>query len=141
MTKIIDKTIFYLKIFFLLIAFSFTLYISLMKMDTASSNMLTILPIFIPFLILLIIFVAGLFFDWKESNIYSNLISILALIPIIVITLRTIFDKNIIPYPAGINLGYYNMLEGKIKMLLYLMIIGNTCLLYRQKIKKPKIHS
>ena len=141
MSKIISKICFYLKMFFLLISFSFALYISFLKMEFASSSVLTILPIFIPFFILLILFVFDLFLDRKESNLYCDLASTLAFITITIITLRTIFDKNIIAYPAGFNINFYNMQEGIIKILLYLMIIGNICLILYQKGKKVKIHS
>ena len=141
MIKTFNKIIFYLKIIFLLIAFSFSLYISFMKMNTTSSNILTILPIFIPFVILLVIFVFDLFLDWKESNLFFNLISILAFTAIIIITIRTIFDKNIVVYPSQINLGYYDMHDIKIKMILYLMIIGNICLIIYENSNKLKIHS
>ena len=55
MIETISKLLFYLKIFLLLIAFSLALYISFMKMDFMSSNILAILPFFIPFLLLLIL--------------------------------------------------------------------------------------
>ena len=136
-----NKVIYYVKTIFLLIAFSFALYISFMKMNSTSSSILTILPVFIPFLILLILFVFGLILDRKWNNSYIDLISILAFIAIIIITIRTIFDKNIIAYPQEINLAYYDMQDIKIKMLLYLMIIGNIGLIIYQKSKNNKIHS
>lgn len=141
MLKFINKVFFYLKIIFLLIAFSFALYIAFMKMDFTSSNMLTILPVFIPFFILLILFVFDLFLDWKDYNLYCNAVSTLSFITITIITLRTVFDKNIVASSSLINFGFYDMQEGIIKALLYLMIIGNIGLLIYQKRKKVKIHS
>lgn len=130
--KTINKIFFYLKIFLLLIAFSFSLYISFMRMDFMSSSMLSVLPTFIPFLVLLIIFVITMFNN-KGNKLYYNVASTLAFTAIIIITFRTIFDKNIIAYPASINLNFYNTQESKLKILLYLMIIGNIMLLYYQK--------
>ena len=131
--RTINKIFFYLKIFFLLIAFSFSLYISFMRMDFMSSNMLAILPIFIPFLVLIIIFCVSMFNNYRINELYYNIASTLAFIAIIIITFRTIFDKNIIAYPAQINLNFYNAQEGMIKVLLYLMILSNIILLYYQR--------
>ena len=130
--KTINKMFFYLKIFLLLISFSFSLYIAFMKMDYMSSNILAVLPTFIPFLVLLIIFVISMFNN-KDNKLYYNIVSTLAFIGITIITFRTIFDKNIIAYPAQININFYNAQEGKIKLLLYLMILGNIILLYYQR--------
>ena len=94
--KTINKVFFYLKIFLLLIAFSFSLYISFMRMDFMSSSILSVLPTFIPFLVLLIIFVITMFNN-KGNKLYYNVASTMAFIAIIIITFRTIFDKNIIP--------------------------------------------
>ena len=139
--EIINKIVFYIKIFILLIAFSFLFYIAFMKMEFASSNLLTLLPIFIPFLALLVLYVFDLFLEWKSHNLYCDLISILALITIVVISFRTIFDKNIVLYPESIGFNFYNMQERNIKLLLYLMIIGNIILILYQKMKRNKIHS
>lgn len=136
MFKFINKMFFYLKIIFLLIAFSFALYIAFMKMDFASSSILAILPIFIPFFILLILFVFGMFLDWKENNYYYDAISTIAFLTITIINFRTIFDKNIIASSNPINFSFYNMQEGIIKTLLYLMIIGNIGLIIYQKKKE-----
>ena len=137
--KTINKIFFYLKIFLLLIAFSFSLYILFMRMDFMSSSILSILPTFIPFLVLLIIFVITMFNN-KGNKLYYNVASTLAFIAIIIITFRTIFDKNIIAYPASINLNFYSAQEGKVKILLYLMIIGNIVLLYYQKKRTKETH-
>lgn len=137
----IDKMVFYIKVFILLIAFSFSLYIAFMKMEFASANLLVILPMFIPFFILLILYVFDLFWEWKSHNLYCDLISILALMTILIISFRTIFDKNIVLYPALIGLDFYNIQEGNIKTLLYLMILGNIAFIFYQKKKRTKMHS
>lgn len=142
MIKTISKLLFYLKIFLLLTAFSLVLYISFMKMDFMSSNVLAILPFFIPFLLLLILSVIGFAFNKGNSNLLYNLSCVLSFLAIIIISLRALIDKNIIQYGTSINYNFFTSQEVRIKLLLYLMIISNIGLLYYEKKQKDvKMHS
>ena len=132
MIKTISKLLFYLKIFLLLTAFSLVLYISFMKMDFMSSNVLAILPFFIPFLLLLILSVIGFAFNKGNSNLLYNLSCVLSFLAIIIISLRSLIDKNIIQYGTSINYNFFTSQEVRIKLLLYLMIIVNIFLVFKK---------
>ena len=132
MIKTISKLLFYLKIFLLLTAFSLVLYISFMKMDFMSSNVLAILPFFIPFLLLLILSVIGFVFNKGNSNLLYNLSCVLSFLAIIIISLRALIDKNIIQYGTSINYNFFTSQEVRIKLLLYLMIIVNIFLVFKK---------
>lgn len=138
MVKLINKICFYTKIAFLLIAFSITLYILLIRMDSIGLNTWSIFPLFIPLLLILILFVFGYFLNIGKDNIYFNIICVLTLLAIILIDCRVVFDKNIISR-MPINLNFFDLQVGKIKIMLYLMLISNILLIIYEK--RKKIHS
>ncbi len=135
--KIINKVLFYVKVVFLLVAFSLALYIGMINMDSFNEILLVLIIRVLPYLLLLILFVVTFFFNY-ENNILCNGSSLLAFIACIIIYLRTIFDKNIIDLEP-VNKLYYDGFEGKIQILLYLILISNILLIYYNK--KNKIHS
>ena len=139
MINLINKILFYTKVVLFLVAFSFVLYITLIKMDYSSSNLLVVLPMFVPFFLLLILIVFGFFLNVGNNNFLYNLSSCLAFLSMIIISIRTIFDQNIIPYPFKMNINFFTFQEVRIKILLYLILIGDICLIYQDK--KVKIHS
>ena len=132
MFKVINKILFYTKIVLLLISFSLSLYLSFMRMDFMSSNILAIVPFFIPFFMLLILSVVGFAFDKGNKNLLYNLSCVLSYTSIILISLRSLFDKNIIQYGTTINYSFFANHEIKIKLLLYLMIIVNFILIFKK---------
>ena len=138
MDKIINRILFYLKVLLLLIAFSMTLYILLIRMDTNGLSAWTIFPLFIPLLLLLIAFVFGFFLNIGSENIFFNIVCVLVLLAIIIIDCRTIFDSNIISL-TKVNLNFFDLQVNKIKIMLYLTIISNILLIIYEK--KEKIHS
>ena len=138
MDKIINRILFYGKIILLLITFSITLYILLIRMDTNNLSAWTIFPLFIPLLLVLIAFIFGLFLNIGRDNLFFNIVCLLVLLAIIIIDYRTIFDNNIISV-TKININYFDMYTNKIKIMLYLMLISNILLVIYEK--KNKIHS
>lgn len=138
MDKLINKILFYTKVIFLLIAFVITLYILLIRMDTYSYSVFSILPLFIPLLLVLIIFVFSFFLNVGNDNMFFNIIGVLMLLAIIIIDYRTVFDSNIIS-KTKINLYFFDIQTSKIKIMLYLTFISNILLIILEK--KKKIHS
>ncbi len=138
MSKLINKILFYSKIVFLLIAFVLTLYILLIRMDTNDLSALSIFPLFIPLLLVLIVFVFSFFLNIGNDNIFFNIVGVLVLLAIILIDCRTIFDNNIISN-TKINLNFFDIQTSKIKIMLYLTFISNILLMIYEK--KNKIHS
>ena len=138
MNKIINKTLFYIKIMLIVIAFSITLYILLMRMDINGLSTWSIFPLFIPLLLVLIVFVFSFFLNITKDNIFFNLVCVLVLLAIIIIDCRTIFDHNIIS-AYKINLNYFDLQISNIKIMLYLTFISNILLMIYEK--NEKIHS
>lgn len=138
MNKVINKILFYAKIVFLLIAFVITLYILLMRMDMLDLNVLSIFPLFIPLLLVLIVFVFSLFLNIGKDNTFFNIVCLLVLLAIIIIDYRTVFDNNIISN-TKINIRFFEMTSNKIMIMLYLTFISNILLAIYEK--KNKIHS
>ena len=138
MDKIINKILFGTKIICLLVAFTITLYILLIRMDTYGLSVLSIIPLFIPMLLLLITFVFSLFLNIGKNNIFFNIACVLVLLAIIVIDYRVLFDHNIIS-KTNINLYFFDLASNKIKVMLYLSFISNILLMIYEK--KNKIHS
>ncbi len=138
MNKVINKILFYAKIVFLLIAFVITLYILLMRMDMLHLNVLSIFPLFIPLLLVLIVFVFSLFLNIGKDNTFFNIVCVLVLLAIIIIDYRTVFDNNIISN-TKINIRFFEMTSNKIMIMLYLTFISNILLAIYEK--KNKIHS
>ena len=140
MTKLINKILFYSKVIFLLIAFIITLYILLMRMDINGSSIFSTLPLFIPLFGVLCVFVFSFFLNKGNSNLVFNIGCVLVLLAIILIDYRTLFDKNIISI-TKINLSYFDGQTMRIKLILYLTIIGNIMLIVKEIKENKKIHS
>ena len=140
MVNLINKILIYIKIILLLIVFTVTLYILLLRMDYNELSVLSLLPMFIPMFLVLVGFVFSYFLNKGNDNIIFNISSVLVLIAIIVILYRTLFDSNIISQYT-INLNYFDNYTFKIETILYLTFIANLMIIYDKKEKNNKIHS
>ena len=140
MIKLINKLLFYTKVVFLLIGFIITLYILLMRMDIDNSNILSVVPLFIPLFGVLSVFVFSFFLNKGNNNIIYNISCVLVLLSIIIVDYRTLFDNNIISV-TKLNLNYFDGQTVKIKLILYLTIIGNIMLIIKEIKENKKIHS
>ena len=138
MNKALSQVFFYSKLLLLLIAFSITLYILLIRMDISELSAWSIFPLFVPLFLLLIVFVFGLFLNIGRDNTFFNMVCVLVLTAIVVIDFRTIFDTNIISQEK-IHLDFFNMYVNKIEIMLYLTLISNILLIIYDK--KEKMHS
>lgn len=138
MDKLINQVLFYMKIVFLLIAFTMTLYILFVKMDLYNLSILSMLPLFIPLLLVLVMFVFSFFLNLGKTNTFFNVICILVLVSIILIDYRTLFDSNILS-KTKINAYYFDLSTNRMKIMLYLTFISNILLIIYDK--KKRIHS
>lgn len=138
MDKLINQVLFYMKIIFLLIAFTMTLYILFVKMDLYGLSIFSMLPLFIPLLLVLVMFVFSFFLNLGKNNMFFNVICILVLVSIILIDYRTLFDNNILS-KTKINAYYFDLSTNRMKIMLYLTFISNVLLIIYDK--KKKIHS
>ena len=138
MEKLINKMLFGLKIILLLITFTVTLYILLIRMDSNNLSIFSVLPLFIPLFLVLIVFIFSFFLNVGKDNMIFNIVCVLVLLAIIILDYRTIFDSNIITN-TKINLNFFDIQTNKIKIMLYLVFISNILLFIYEK--KNKIHS
>ena len=140
MINLFNKVIFYLKIIVLVISFSLTLYISFMIQDYYGNQVGTIISLFVPMLLMLLIFVISFFFDEGNKNIFFNIASFLSLLAIMIIALRTIFDKNMVTLAREkINYYFFQNQIKQIKILSYMIFLGNVLLIYNEKSKKGDV--
>lgn len=134
MDNLINKILFYIKIILLLIAFTVTLYILLIRMDTNGLSTLSIFPLFIPLFLVLMAFVFSFFLNIGKNQVVFNVVCVLVLLAIIFIDYRAIFDSNIIS-KTKINLNYFDIQMDKIKIMLYLTFFSNILLAINERKK------
>lgn len=134
MLNLLNKMFFYGKIFLHIIVFSISLYILLMMHDRYNFSAFSIIMVFIPMVLVLISFVINFFFDKGNKNILFNLANFIVLLSILIICLRTLFDKNMIMgIKENINFYFFQNHLKQIKILCYLIFIGNGLILFQEK--------
>ena len=133
MLNLINKILFYGKIILHIIVFCLTLYILFRMYDYYKDNVMNIFIFFLPMLLVSIVFVISFFFDKGNKNVFFNLANFLVLLSIAIICLRTMFDKNMIMgIKDSINYYYFQNQIREIKLLCYLMFLGNSLLIYQE---------
>ena len=134
MFEAFNKVLFYFKVILLLLVFTLTLYIMLAMNSYYHHQILDIILIFIPMLMVLIIFVVSFFFKEGDDNTIFNVGCLLALIAILIIDYRTIYDKNMVMWLKGnLNFYYFQNHMMQIKMLSYCIFVGNILLINKTK--------
>ena len=138
MLKLINKFTFYFKVILLIIIFTLTLYIMLSMNSYYNGNkLIDLILMCLPFFLMLIVFVVSFFFNEGDKNTFFNVGSMLALIAILIIDFRTIFDKNMVMWIKGnMNFYYFENQILQMKILSYAIFIGNVFLLLNEKINK-----
>lgn len=135
MISILNKLFSILKYILLASAFCLTFYIIVAMYDRVGRDLSEALELFLPFIILFILFFINLILRQKgiTKNIFYNLTCVLALSTIIFIGLRSMFDTNLIfneRFGYGINFVYFNDNIQFIKLILYGLCIGNIFLIF-----------
>ena len=134
MLKVIDKILFYFKVIVHVAVFVLVLYIMLMMNDYYGNSFSNIVSLFIPMLLVLVGFVVSFFFNKGNKNIFFNIANTIALLSIMVICLRTLFDKNMVMgIKDNINYYYFQNQIIQIKILGYMIFMGNVLLIYKDK--------
>ena len=143
MKELINKILFYLKLIFLLISFSIIMYILFMMYDDYNTGIISILLMFIPLFLVLVIFVVSFFFKEGHNHTMFNVASFLSLLAIFIISFRTLFDKNMVLWAKdGMNYYFFQNQMMQIKILCYAIFLGNILLIYQEKKDlKEKMHS
>lgn len=134
MQDIINKVLFYLKIFLLLISFSIIMYILFMMYTDYDISILRILLMFLSFFLVLVIFVVSLFFNVGYKNTMLNVASFLSLVAIFIISYRTLFDQNMVMWVKHrVNYYYFENQMFQIEILCWSIFIGNFLLIYKER--------
>ena len=134
MIEMINKVMFYFKLILLLLVFTLTLYILFSMYDYYKTGFWNLILISLPLLLSLIMFVISFFFKVGDDKTLFNVGCILALIAILIIDYRSIFDKNMVLWVKGeINFYYFQNQITQIKILCYSIFIGNLVLFYQKR--------
>lgn len=130
----------FLKWILFIISFGITFYIILSMYNRLNKSMIESIDIFIPFIILLILYFINLIFNQSNitKNVFYNLTSVLVFLTITLVGVRSICDKNMILNKVmgyGINFFYFSNFVSFMKILLYGLSISNIFFMI-QKSKK-----
>ena len=103
-------------------------------------NIMSVLPEFIPFILLLIVFIINMAFKQVgvTKNLFYNLTCCLAFTTIICVALRAVFDTNMVlneKYGYGIDFNFFDNFIAYIKIMLYGLLIADILLMFREKDK------
>ncbi len=143
MKKIINGLLSVFKWILLFATFGITFYIVLSMYDRVDKSLIESIDLFIPYIMLLILFMVNVFVKNApvNKNIFYNLTCCLTFITIIIVGLRAIYDKNMILNEImgyGINFSYFSDFLSFMQILLYGLSIANILFLFHIKDKnKP----
>lgn len=130
MKKILNIMFAILKYILLLGAFAITLFIIVRMNVRLNKSFTTVIPEFIPFLLIFLLFIINLTFkqDGVNNNIFYNLTSCIVFTTIIVVGYRAFADKNMVlneKYGYGIDFNYFNTFISYMKIMLYGLSVSN----------------
>lgn len=147
MKKIFNILFYVLKFILLIAAFGLTLFI-LIRMNIRLDKSITdSLSNFIPFIILFILFIVNMILKQSSvtKNVFYNLTCCLVLGTIVLVSLRSILDTNMVlngKYGYGIDFNFFDNFLAYINIMLYGLSIANIFFMFREKedIKVEKTH-
>lgn len=140
MKQMLNGIFSFLKWILFIISFGITFYIILSMYNRLNKSMIESIDIFIPFIILLILYFINLIFNQSNitKNVFYNLTSVLVFLTITLVGVRSICDKNMILNKVmgyGINFFYFSNFVSFMKIILYGLSISNIFFMI-QKSKK-----
>lgn len=140
MKKIFNGMFFGLKFILLVAAFALTLFIMLRMNLRLNKPVTTLIPTLVPFLVLLIIFIVNIIFKQSgvNKNIFYNLTCFLSLLTIVLVSLRALFETNMVlnaKYGYGIDFNFFSNFISYIKIILYGLIVCDILFMFKEKDK------
>ena len=148
MKRIFNGLFYGLKSLLLIAAFSLSLFIFLRMNMRLDKSFVSVLPQFIPFVILLILFIVNMLFKQEGVTkcLFYNLTCSLVLTSIVLVSLRAIMDTNMVlngKYGYGIDFNFFDNFLAYIDIMVYGLIISNILFMFKEKdnIKDEKIES
>lgn len=144
MIKVFNNIFNTMKIVLLLVSFIMILYIMLYTFHYTGKNafgreFFEFFGTLLPFILVLMVFIVN--YILKIDNVFFNTASIIALLSIVIIEARTLFDQNMIFWAKdgyNINFHYFANQVVQIKSLVYFIFITNILLIIEKKFKLKK---
>lgn len=141
MKRIFNGLFYGLKFLLLIGAFGLTLFILIRMNIRLEKDMMSILPQFIPFIILLVLFIINMILRQVgvSKNLFYNLTCCLVFTTIILVGCRAILDTNMVlnaKYGYGIDFNFFDNFLPYIKIMLYGLIIADILFMFREKDKE-----
>ena len=136
MNKILSKLLSVLKYLLLLFAFALTLFGIINTYKRLEKPILDAIPVFIPFALVLILFVISIFVKKAKmgENLLFNFTAVIMFIVIIIIGIRAKFDTNMMlyyKYKIDYNPLFFADNLSSIKIMLYCLSISNLFFLLK----------
>ena len=146
MKKIFNYLFYLLKFLLLIGAFGITLFIIIRMNMRLNKNIVDSIHIFIPFILLLLIFIINIIFKQQgvTNNSFYNLTNCLVFATIIVVGYRAIFDTNMVlneKYGYGIDFNFFDNFIAYINIMLYGLFIADIFFMFKEKDKPKKIEA
>ncbi len=142
MKKILNGIFMFLKFILLILGFGLSFFIVLSMYKRVDKNLVESIPIFIPYIIILLIFFINIIFGQKSvnRNLFYNLTCCLVFSCIVIVCLRAILDKNMLLNSImgyNINFSYFNDFISFMKIMLYGLSLANIFFMIHEKEEKP----
>ena len=142
MKKILNGIFMFLKFILLILGFGLSFFIVLSMYKRVDKNLVESIPIFTPYIILLLIFFINIIFGQKSvnRNLFYNLTCCLVFSCIVIVCLRAILDKNMLLNSImgyNINFSYFNDFIYFMKIMLYGLSLANIFFMIHEKEEKP----
>ena len=142
MKKILNGSFMFLKFILLILGFGLSFFIVLSMYKRVDKNLVESIPIFTPYIIILLIFFINIIFGQKSvnRNLFYNLTCCLVFSCIVIVCLRAILDKNMLLNSImgyNINFSYFNDFIPFMKIMLYGLSLANIFFMIHEKEEKP----
>ena len=142
MKKILNGIFMFLKFILLILGFGLSFFIVLSMYKRVDKNLVESIPLFTPYIIILLIFFINIIFGQKSvnRNLFYNLTCCLVFSCIVIVCLRAILDKNMLLNSImgyNINFSYFNDFISFMKIMLYGLSLANIFFMIHEKEEKP----
>ena len=140
MKRIFNGLFYGLKFLLLIAAFALSLFIFIRMNMRLNKDIVSVLSQFIPFLLLLVLFIVNMIFKQEGVTkcLFYNLTCCLVLTTIVLVSLRSIMDTNMVlngKYGYGIDFNFFDNFLAYIDIMLYGLIISNILFMFKEKDK------
>ncbi len=146
MKRILNGCFYVLKWILLFGSFAFTLYIVTFMYKRLEKSMIESIPVFLPYLILFILFSINLVLNQKavKNDLFYNFTCCFVFALFIYVGYRAVFDSYMvarIPLGYEINFNYYSDMISPLQIMLYGLSASNILLMFTGTKKKEKVES